>query len=183
VLKEPALELRVAGSERADQAVRIVLSWKVDGLSFLQRWWKVLLAALGLLVLAVIIAGYVTPHRFDRYVALVFTPEQDELDEQSPQPISRWPGVGIGFYRDAQAFLSASYRVSGDSKGAVAQLRALRRGVQVLPCTGSPLWREAADRDWEAVPETGLKVRAGDVFRVGEQGPFFRISTRRGGEA
>jgi hypothetical protein len=44
----------------------------------------------------------------------------------------------------------------------------------------TPLYREALDGDWEQVSADGRRNRAGDLFRVGESGPFFRTSVRGG---
>ena len=131
-------------------------------------------------MLVFLVGGYVTPQRFTGTLALAYVPERDELDEQSPQPVQQWRGVGIGFYRNARAFLHADFRLSGKAQGAVASLHAQRGGARVEPGKGQRLHRETLDGDWENVAESGRRIRAGDVYRIGEAGPFFRISTHRG---
>lgn len=175
---EPWLELRVAGSDAPEHRVTIRLRWQVNGLSFWQRWGWLILLILALLVLLFIILGFVVPHRFHGGLAIVFVPERAELEEQTPQPIKQWKGVGIGFYRDARAFLHADYRVSGHPQGALASLQAERGGARVMPGRGLQLFRETLDADWETTPVEGRRARAGDVYRIGERGPYFRIATR-----
>ncbi|MEN8220193.1 MAG: hypothetical protein ABFS56_28355 [Pseudomonadota bacterium] len=42
---------------------------------------------------------------------------------------------------------------------------------------GSNIFRETLDGDWEAT--TKQKARSGDIYRIGEKGPYFRIAVRR----
>jgi hypothetical protein len=102
----------------------------------------------------------------------------EELDDQTPQPVRPWPGVRIGFYRDARACLRDDFRINGKVKGAAAILQAgPRRAVLVKP--GSrPLYREAGYKEWDLVPSTGRRAGHGEIYRIGESGPYFRISTR-----
>lgn len=176
---EPWLALAVAGSEETTQSVPLALTWEVEGLSFWERWWKVILALLLVLLALVIAGGYVLPHRFPAALAVTFVPDRDELDEQSAQPVNQWPGVGIGFYRHARAFLHPDYRLSGKPRGALAGLHAEGRIARVTPGKGTALYRETLDGDWESVPPGGRTGRAGDVYRVGDDGPYFRIGSRR----
>ena len=175
---EPWLELRVAGSEAKEHVVPIRLRWQVKGLSFWQRWGWLILTVLALLLLLLVIAGYILPQRFQGGLAVVFVPERDELDEQTPQPVRQWKGVGIGFYRNARAFLHPDFRLSGNPQGALAALHAERGGTNVIPGRSLSLYRETLDADWENVAAQGRRARAGDVYRIGERGPYFRIATR-----
>lgn len=175
---EPWLELAIAGSREAEQTVPLHLSWKVEGLSFWQRWGWLVLLILGALLLLLIILGLVLPHRFAGSFAVAYVPERDELDEQTPQPVKQWRGVRSGFYRDARAFLHPDFRISGRVQGALAALHAQAKGVQVAPGRGMSLFRETLDGDWEAVPPPGRRGRPGDVYRIGEGGPYFRIASR-----
>lgn len=174
------LDLRVADSELAQHRIPMRLSWDVNGLTWWQRWGWLILLILLTLALAAVVMGYILPERFSGAMALVFVPDREELDEQSPQPIKQWKGVGIGFYRNAQAFLHSNYRLSGNPKGALASLFAEKSGVRVSPGRGSSLFRETLDGEWESVQRQGRRGRSGDVYRCGESGPFFRIASRRG---
>ena len=169
---EPWLELRVAGSEAPGHRVTLRLRWKVEGLSFWQRWGWLILGILLLLLLLFLIAGYVLPQRFQGALALVYVPDREELDEQTPQPVKQWRGVRIGFYRNARAFLHPDFRLSGNPQGALASLHAERGGAHVMPGRGLSLFRETLDADWEGVPPQGRRVRAGDVYRIGDRGPY-----------
>lgn len=174
------LVLQVAGSARAEHQVPIHVRWQVLGLTFWQRWGWLILTVLGGLALLFVVAGFVLPQRFSGALALVFSPEREALDEVTPQPIKQWRGTGIGFYRNARAYLHADYRLSGNASGALAALHAERAGVRAAPGRGAPLLRETLDGDWEAVPAEGRRARAGDVFRIGDRGPYFRLASNRG---
>jgi hypothetical protein len=122
----------------------------------------------------------VLPKRFQSSLAVTFVPDRRELDEQTPQPVAQWRGVGIGFYRNARAFLHSNFRLSGNPRGSLAGLYAEAAGTRVRPGRGGALFRETLDGDWETVDGEGRRARGGDVYRVGESGPFFRISSRTG---
>ncbi|HEX9985006.1 MAG TPA: hypothetical protein VGF69_17220 [Thermoanaerobaculia bacterium] len=175
---EPWLELRVAGSDVKKHIVPIRLRWQVRALSFWERWGWLILALLSLMLVAFVIGGFALPRRFQGALAVVFVPDRSELDEQTPQPVRQWKGVGIGFYRHARAFLHPDFRLSGHAQGALASLHAAPSGTRVTPGRGLSLYRETLDSDWENVPAQGRRARAGDVYRVGERGPYFRIATR-----
>lgn len=178
---EPYLELALAASQGAKERLVLALTWEVVGLSFWARWGGWILLILALLILLGIILGYVLPERFQPNLALVFVPSRAELDEQIPQPVRSWQGVGIGFYRNARAYLHADYRLSGRAAGALAGLEAQHRATRVHPGKGSSLFRETLDGDWEPVAPEGRPARQGDIFRISERGPFFRITSHRSG--
>ncbi len=175
---EPWLALQAAGSEQTEQRAMLNLRWQVSGLSFWALWGWLVWTILAALLVILVLLGFILPQRFRGALAVVFVPDREDLDEQSPQPVKQWKGVGIGFYRNARAYLHPDYRLSGKPRGALAELLAERAGNRVLPCNGASLFRETADGDWEAVPLQGSRCRAGDVFRVGGSGPYFRIATR-----
>lgn len=177
---EPWLELRVAGTSDPRHAVPIKLRWQVAGLTFWQRWGWLILIGLGVLLALFLILGFVLPKRLQSSLAVTFVPDRRELDEQTPQPVAQWKGVGIGFYRNARAFLHSNYRLSGNPRGALAGLFAEGAGTRVGPGRGSSLFRETLDSGWEAVESDGRRARGGDVYRIGDSGPFFRISFRAG---
>ncbi len=179
-LGEPWLRLKVSGSEDPNHRADIRLRWQVDGLTFWQRWGWLILLILLLLLIVFIVAGYIVPERFSGALAVTFVPDRDELEEQSPQPVKQWKGTGIGFYRNARAYLHSNYRLSGNAKGALAGLLAEKGGLKVKPGRGAGLYRETLDGDWEAVASGGRRARSGDVYRSGQSGPYFRISTRTG---
>ncbi|HEX4963436.1 MAG TPA: choice-of-anchor X domain-containing protein [Thermoanaerobaculia bacterium] len=177
---EPWLELRLAGTSDPRHAATLKLRWQVSGLTFWQRWGWLILTLLGVLLALFVILGFVLPKRFQSSLAVTFVPDRRELDEQTPQPVAQWKGVGIGFYRNARAFLHSNYRLSGNPRGALAGLFAEGAGTRVAPGRGSSLFRETLDGDWETVEPVGRRARGGDVYRSGDGGPFFRISFRAG---
>lgn len=177
---EPWLELKVAGSSEPKHTVPVTLRWRVEGLTFWELWGWLILLILGILVALFIILGFVLPKRFQSALAVAFVPDRRELDEQTPEPVKQWKGVRIGFYRNARAFLHANFRLNGNAKGALAGLFAESVGTWVRPGRGSALYRETLDGDWETVGADGRRARSGDVYRIGESGPFFRISSRVG---
>jgi hypothetical protein len=177
-LGETWLELHVAGSDAAEHRVPVQLRWKVNGLSFWERWGWLIVLILTMLIVVFVICGFVLPQRFQGAFAVAYAPEREELDEQTPQPVKQWKGVRIGFYRNARAFLHPDFRLSGNPQGALASLHAERGGARVMPCRGMSLHRETLDGDWEGTPAEGRRARAGDVYRIGDHGPYFRIATR-----
>lgn len=175
---EPWVSVAVAGSTAADQTITVHLKWSVRGLSFWQRWGWLILAILGILFLIFIVVGYLWPRRFSRALAVAIAPDREELEDQAPQPVAQWKGVGIGFYRHARAYVHANYRLSGQSRGALAVLSADAGGTRVSPGRGQSLYRETLDGEWEPLTPAG-RVGRGDVYRSGERGPYFRVASAR----
>lgn len=173
------LDLRLAGSESAEGLVPIHVRWNVIGLTWWQRWRWLIFGLLVLLALIIWIYGYIRPKRFSRSLTVSFVPERVEIDEQTPQPVAQWKGVGIGWYRDARAYLHPSFRLNGSGSGAVAMLLAIKGGTQVQPVNGCTIYRETIDTNWEPIPFTGRRASSGEVYRIGESGPFFRVSVRK----
>jgi len=172
---EKWLELRVKGSSEPEHRVSIQLRWQVEGLTFWARWGWLIISILAVIALLTLILGIVTPQRFSGSLAIVFVPEREDLDEQSPLPIKQWKGVGSGFFRNARAFFQSDYRISGKPQGALAGLYAEKGGTRVK---GNLLYRETLDGEWEIVAQDGRKMHPGDIFRIGDQGPYFRIAVR-----
>jgi hypothetical protein len=171
------LELDAAGARTPDGRVPIQLTWQVRPLSFWELWGWLILSILLILLVLFWIYGFIKPIRFQRNLALIFVPERDEIEEQSPQPISQWKGVGISWYRDARAYLHGSFRVSSNSRGSLASLHAVAGGTRVR--APGALFRETTDGEWESVSPEGRRAISGEVFRIGESGPYFKISVRR----
>jgi hypothetical protein len=172
------LELHVAGSSAVEHVVPIQLHWQVRGLTFWQRWGSLIAGILAALLVLFIITGYLLPNRFQRGLAIVFVPDRAELDEQLPQPVKQWRGVGIGFYRHARAYLHADYRLSSRAQGALASLHAEKGSTRLMPGRGLSLFRETVAADWESVPAQGRRARGGEIYRIGDRGPYLRIATR-----
>lgn len=172
---QPWIELTIVAAHGTQDLADIHLRWCVHALTLWERWGLLLEILLALLIVLAIVYGYIKPHRFPRDLAITFVPEYEDLDNQ-PQPISQWSGVGIGFYRDAHAFLHPDFRISGKTRGAFVVLKATAGGVWVAPI-GTTLCREIELSEWEEIAEPGRDARTTVVYRVGERGPFFRISS------
>jgi len=178
-LGEPWLRLRMDGSDQADQRIELRLRWRVVGLTFWQRWGWLILALLALAVATFLALGYILPYRFQRALAISFAPERDELDTYPPQTLRAWRGVGIGCYRNARAYLHPDFRLTGWAQGGLAVLQAERFATRVLPQKELTLSREDYDGSFTPVPDEGEGVRLGEVYRIGDSGPFFRLTVRR----
>lgn len=172
---QPWIELVVITADGEKDLAPVALFWNVHALSFWERWGSLILIVLAILLMLFIIYGYVKPYRFPRDLAITFVPEYEDLDT-TPQPLAQWRGIGIGFYRNAHAFLHPDFRISGQSRGALGKLQAARDGVWIISL-GSPFFREIDLAEWEEIKPLGRTVRAATVYRIGERGPFFRIST------
>lgn len=172
---EPWITLITSGDAGDHEITQVRLRWQVEERSFWERWGWLLLALLILAIIAFLVYGYIKPQRFPRDLALTFVPSYDELD-QSPQPVRQWRGVGIGFYRDAHAFLHSDFRISGKSRGAIGKLSATKQGVWITPAANT-IFREVQPAEWEEISHDGRMARATVVYRIGESGPFFRLTT------
>jgi hypothetical protein len=182
---------RVASSESSDalwgtiqpagqpsQAAQLYLAWHVLGLSWLQRWWRVLAIVVGLLLLGLIILGIVLPHRWPRAIQIVYASSLEDLDEAVPQEIKPIPGTGVGFYRNARAYLHPDFRVSSREKGAAVKIEAIRRGVLVSGVHGSKVCRDLGN-EWAPLPAAGWRGRLGEPLRVDGAELFFRLQSGR----
>lgn len=146
----------------------------VEAASWLDCWWPVLAGILGLVLVAVIFHGFVSPSRFSRQVGLVLSPEED-LDEGFFHPIRAIRGSGSGFYRDARIYVSSGYHLTSRPKDALVRLRAEGNHVKVQPLHGCPVERQNADGEWEplSVYETGM--RFGVLYRNEMKTLFFAL--------
>ncbi len=174
----PVLSLRRAGSTDPAERLRLLPHWQVQGLGFWERWGWLILSLLAVLTTLLVALGYILPVRFQATLAIAFGPERDDVDEYPPQPVRNWRGVGIGFYRNARAFLQRDFRLSGRAHGALAVLFADGPATRVQGRGGFTLFREDSLGDWVQLPQDGELARPGEVYRIGEAGPYFRLSAR-----
>ncbi len=173
--------LGVAGRTERESTVEIQTTWTVKPLSFWEKWGWLILLILAALLVFFIIYGWIKPNRFPTGLALQFAPAYEELDDQTPQPVKLWRGVGIGWYRDARACLQDNFRVTAKVKGSVAILQAGKRKAVSVRAGARTLYREVGLNEWETVHQNGRRTGHGETYRVGESGPFFRVSLRVGG--
>jgi hypothetical protein len=170
------VDLAVKGTDGGMVPLR--MTWSVRPLTFWERWRTLILFVLLVLLVFFIIYGYIKPYRFPPGLAIYYAPAMNELDDQTPQPVRMWRGVGIGFYRDARACLQENYRINGTVRGAASILQAgPRKAVFVKPAS-RPVYREVGFQEWELVPVTGRRTGQGEIYRIGDSGPYFRLSMR-----
>lgn len=159
--------------EFADQERRVKLTWVVTdpGLLGCHGWW--LFPLLGLLLVAIVVYGFVWPHRFPGHAAIRVAGSANALRRQSAIGLVGLPGSGSGWYRHARLGLMPSGEVRRDLRGAAIVLRAAKGGL-VLEAIGPLETRNRRSGKWDPVedreshsPDPSTVYRTGDVvFRV-----------------
>ena len=165
---EPWMTLVATSCGRKQDLADVRLRWRVQPLTFWQRWRWVLLGLVIALVVIVTVYGYIRPHRFPRGIAITYVPEYEDLD-QTAAALGQWTGIGIGFYRDAQAFLRPDFRISGRPRGSLGGLKAAAQGKVILVPTGSTVYCEVGVSEWEEIPPQGRAARLAAIYRFGDQ--------------
>lgn len=165
-----------AGPDPSPQAVPLVVSWELGGMPWWQRWLWLILTVAGLLLATFIAGGFLWPRRFNRNLGVAFGLDREQAEEEQLQPVARKKGVGIGFYRHARLYVLRKADVGGSSRDAVARVVQAPSGLRIHP-VGGVLFRDDDD-EWIEVREGGDRVRLGDIYRAGEQGPYFRFGIR-----
>ena len=169
--------IKVANGTASDQQVIFSVSWEVEGLSFLERWLLLLLLILGLIALIIIALGYILPKRFQSTLHIAMGADLEELEEFVPMQLKRMPKVGIGFYRNAQAYIHDDFRVMGTGKSASVRLSADVSEARVQAINGRFLRRKNAYQEWERIEES-TEFRSGEVIQVGDGGLYFKLLDR-----
>lgn len=136
-------------------------------------WWPFLAAAVGAVLLGIVIYGFVSPSRFPPHLGVVISPEEN-LEEGFFHHIRSQRGSGSGFFRDARIYL-VPFQLTGRAQGAVARLRAENGRVLIRPVAGTPLWRRSIDDSWEPVPAEETPARAGALYRNELKSFFFAV--------
>jgi hypothetical protein len=157
------------------QSVPLELTWEVNGLTWWDRYKWLILSGIALAIGVWVIYGYIKPQRWPRGLSVSAAPNLKELALQMPVPIKVWKGTGIGFYRDARAYLHPDYRVSGKKAGATLMLEAQRHGIKVHSTGGSPLFLHVSGDRWEDLNPLIRPLAPGDTVRVGQSGPCVRL--------
>lgn len=173
--EDPLLAIKVMGSSKSDQAVIFDVSWKVDGLSFLERWWWLLFLILVIILLAILILGYILPQRFQSTLHISMGADEAELEEFVPMQLKRMPKVGIGFYRNARAYIFDDFRVSGKGRGASIKITAHKNSNIIIEAiNGRVLQKKNIHQEWESIDSEGI-LRTGEILRVGSGGLYFKL--------
>ncbi len=167
--------IRVSGAT-GDRQVRreVPLRVVVTAAPWLRCWWPALALVAGVLLVAVVVHGIVSPSRFPARLGILLSPEEDP-NEGFFHPIRAQRGSGSGFYRDARVVISPDFRISGSAAGALVRLRADHNQVKVQPMSGSGLLRRSADDTWESLPGEETSMRFGVLCCDEMQTIFFEL--------
>ncbi len=144
-------------------------------------WWICLLpwliAMAIALALAFVIYGFIRPARFPRQLGVQIADEED-VDQGFFIWIRKQRGTGIGFYRDARAYVRSDFRVNGKAGSALAKLRADRGRVMIQPMQGNAIERLTADDVWEELPKDETTAWVGTLYRAEVRSLFFMLRNR-----
>jgi len=174
IKQQELLLIKLAKSTAINQQVIYKVSWDVKGLSFLECWWWLLLIITSLILLTIIILGYVLPQRFQSTLHIAMGADMEELDEFIPMQLKRMPKVGIGFYRNAQAFIHDDFRVTGKGKGASVRVKAEKSEIIISAVSGRVIQHVNMQQEWEKIDED-QSLRTGEVLRIRDTGLYFKL--------
>jgi hypothetical protein len=145
---------------------------------WLRCWWPVIAIILLVLLVVFILYGILGPARFPRSLAVILSPEAD-LDEGYPFNIRSQKGARSGFYRDARIHITTDFQLRRSATGALARLRADRRGVYIQALPGTAVLYLDADNQWEPVStERETRVRFSTLYKNAAGTLFFEFRTR-----
>lgn len=162
--------LRISSTDPlfTDQSGSVSLSWSVTARSWLSCNGAWFWPTVGVLVGLFALAGYITPRRFPVGSHVATAGSLKGLKRASPVELRTANGGRTGFYRDARLGIHGDGAVNGRTRGAVAILRATRRGVQLDPRGGLEVY-DKRRRQWRAPEADGLlEPSPSEVFRVGD---------------
>ncbi len=142
--------------------------------TFLECWWPLLALLLASTVTGIAVHGYWWPSRFPARLGLVLSTEED-MEEGFFHPIRAQRGTGSGFYRHASCYVRSDFRLSGNSAGALARLRAQGNRVSLQPVHGTALYRKNLDDEWEPLDQSETVARFGSLYRNEDASLFFEI--------
>lgn len=180
VVPDQAGALVVESVDAHGQTLRAEVPIRVEIVEdhWLRCWWPVIAAILLILLAVFILYGILTPARFPRTLAVILSPEAD-LDEGYPFNIRSQKGARSGFYRDARIHITTDFQLRRQATGALARLRADRRGVYIQALPGTAVLYLDADNRWEPVStEQETRVRFSTLYRNAAGTLFFEFRTR-----
>lgn len=169
---DPQVRWRVAKppvQEDGPPAQRETSIASAESASTSKRWPTVLTPALGMLVAGVVALGFFLPSRFPPRLGVVLSPEED-MDEGHCHRIRS----AHRFFRPARVYVSSN-RLQGQASGALARLRASRRGVRIQPMNGHSLWQQSGDGEWMPLPDREHRMRTRSIYRDERGTVFFRL--------
>ncbi len=168
------LLIEATGPDQKPTSLEIPLAAVVVESSWLECWWPALATALGVVLAATGIYGFVSPSRFPPRVGVVLSPEED-MSEGHFHAIRAQRGSGSGFYRDARVYVTPDYRITGHGSGALVRLRAEGRQVRIQPISGATVWRRTAADEWEPLPAEESRMPFGTVYRDDLRALYFEL--------
>lgn len=168
------LTLRTTGPDGASVEVRVPLLIEVVPDPWLHCYWPFLALGAGLAFTGFVVHGFWSPSRFGRRLGVKLSPEED-IEEGVFYTIRAQPGTRSGFYSDARVYISADFRVSGDSKGAIARLRAEGPHVMIRPEGGATLLRQTSDGEWEELDASETRGRFGTLYCNDKRSIYFQL--------
>ncbi|MBT3218590.1 MAG: VWA domain-containing protein [Proteobacteria bacterium] len=171
---EPTLTI-TQGSQTL--TVPVVVTVVPDSI-FVCYWWA--FATFVVLVISAIFTHgrFIWPFSFTRQLVVQISPEEDIDGEGFPHPVSAVRGTGRGFYRHARAYVGSDYRLTSSPRGALARLRAERKRVMLVPCSGQRLQRMDADGEWKEVEQGEAFASYSYVYRNDDQTLYFQLRNR-----
>ena len=172
------LHLQSDLSNEPQHGIYIHLTWHTIGLTWWQRWAWLIWTILSLLGVAVIALGFILPSRFPKGLSITFSPDLDDVIELMPQTLVSYPGTRIGFYRNARVFLHPNYLINGLKQNALAAIKSTGKNQFQLVPFHTYIQRQSINSEWENPLEQGTMLRPGDIWRLGQDGPYFSISYR-----
>jgi hypothetical protein len=155
-------------------------SWKVNGLSWLARNLKYIVAGLILLLILLWIYGFIWPRDFPGRLAVQYAEEQDELDEQMSLPLSSIRSIRKRWYRNAHGYFHANYSINRKPGGALLSFNLTDRGVTIRTESGNALYRLDSEGQWVAIPPEGRRAGMGETYRINDRGPYLRLEQKGG---
>ena len=168
---EAALVIAAVEAPFDDQKVQAPLSWTVSGRSWVDCNGFWLWPSVGGLVALLVAVGFIRPVRFPAGAHVRTAGSLKGLKRAASSELRSCPGAGAGFYRDARLGLHGDGSVNGRVRGALALLRATRRGVVLQPRGGLEVydkrrrrWEPAELRSGAYEPSPSETYRIGDLF-------------------
>jgi hypothetical protein len=144
-------------------------------------WWICALPlAIGVALAALIafvVYGYLRPSRFPPQLGVALADGED-LEDGFFLLLRAQKGSGIGFYRDARAYVREDYRVCGNPAGAVARLRADAGRVRIQPVRGAKVLWSNAEGQWEPLRADESTATLGTLYRSERGNLYFALRSR-----
>jgi len=173
--KDVSLTIRGADPHYHPGAVQQPAKLAVAPTSFLNCYWPFIAAAIGTVLLLIIVVGFVKPRDFDKEDLIRLAKTEQALTRAGGRRLRDLPGGKRGFYRDAHVAFDGAGNAVRATKGVTMVLRAAKGDPQVQIFGGleekDPRTRKFVQVDLAKGPiylRRGIVYKSGEfVFRVG----------------